>query len=235
MSRISTGRVIAVILLLAEGPAAGEGNRDWRAAYGERWLEAEAVASELVRPLGKAAGHYGLDPEELTAVVFPEFLRRSALRDRLERSALFACYISLGSGTVDFSAGPLQMRPSFVESLEAAMTGRVGEVPNPFCYPAGMDEEGIRRTRLDRIYSMEWAAEYLAAMADLLCARFDLDKMQPVERVRFLAAAYNAGFDRPRESILASASWQLFPGPSGDQLAPRVSYCDLAIEAYIRR
>ena len=51
------------------------------------------------------------------AVVFPEIVRYSAIRDKIEITLLKALYINLGEDYADFSIGQFQMKPSFAEAL----------------------------------------------------------------------------------------------------------------------
>jgi hypothetical protein len=132
----------------------------------------------------------------------------------------------------DFSTGPFQMKPSFAEALEAEFQ-KPGALPEGlqrrFAYAAGLDGPELHLARLERLDSLAWEAAYLCGFVKLLEGRFRLVPLPPVERLRFLAAAYNAGFARSRESILASEDWAFFPPPESDFLAPRLRYADIAL------
>ena len=54
------------------------------------------------------------------AVVHPETERYVRLQDVLETTAVAGTYVVSGSSGFDFSLGPFQMKPSFVEELEKA-------------------------------------------------------------------------------------------------------------------
>ena len=54
----------------------------------------------------------------LTPVVLPEVARFNGFSNFFETAALEAFYVEDGSGVVDFSIGPFQMKPSFAERVE---------------------------------------------------------------------------------------------------------------------
>ena len=53
------------------------------------------------------------------AVVFPEIVRYSDLEDLIQIRALKVLYVQYGRKYADFSVGHFQMKPSFIEQLEA--------------------------------------------------------------------------------------------------------------------
>ena len=61
-----------------------------------------------------------VSPEMAEAVIWPEILRYSVIRDIIENTLNYSTYIRLGSSGFDFSVGRFQIRPSFAERLEKA-------------------------------------------------------------------------------------------------------------------
>jgi hypothetical protein len=59
----------------------------------------------------------GIEYAYAVAVIFPELVRYSALRDMIEISLLKTLYVNLGEEYADFSVGPFQMKPSFAEEV----------------------------------------------------------------------------------------------------------------------
>ena len=51
------------------------------------------------------------------SIIFPEIVRYSALRDKVEISLLKTLYVNLGEDYADFSIGQFQMKPSFAEAI----------------------------------------------------------------------------------------------------------------------
>jgi hypothetical protein len=195
-------------------------------------VAAEAYLAEHAALIEATAASFAVEPREAMAVVFPELLRGSGLREAAERAALRELYVRRGREGADFSTGPFQMKPSFAESLEAEFL-KPGALPEGlarrFAYAAGLEGPELRRARLERLDSLAWETAYLCGFTRLLEGRFGLGSLPPAERVRFLAAAYNAGFSRSRESIVASEDWAFFPPPTADFLAPRLRYADIAV------
>jgi hypothetical protein len=68
------------------------------------WMEPLLVKNQISYPLA-------------IAVIFPELVRYSALRDKMEITLLKALYINLGEDYANFSIGQFQMKPSFAEII----------------------------------------------------------------------------------------------------------------------
>lgn len=242
MRRAARPLLLAALFLAAArgsaGPAALGSAEALRAAYGERWEAAEAYLAGNAALIEAAAASFGVEPREAMAVAFPELLRGSGPREAAERAALRGLYVRRGKEGADFSTGPFQMKPSFAEALEAEFQ-KPGALPEGlarrFAYAAGLDGPELRLARLERLESLAWEAAYLCGFVKLLEGRFRLESLPPAERLRFLAAAYNAGFARSRESILASEAWAFFPPPEADFLAPRLRYADIAAAFLLER
>ena len=82
---------------------------DWTKALqfeseNRNWMEPILVKNHISYPLA-------------VAVVFPELVRYSALRDKMEITLLKALYINLGDNYANFSIGQFQMKPSFAEMI----------------------------------------------------------------------------------------------------------------------
>src|SRR5664280_591993 len=60
----------------------------------------------------------GIDPCTGLAIIFPELIRYSSIRDIIETAALKSLYIQYGKNNEDFSIGQFQMKPSFAEDIE---------------------------------------------------------------------------------------------------------------------
>ena len=88
------------------------------------------------------------------AVIFPELVRYSALRDKMEITLLKALYINLGDEYANFSIGQFQMKPSFAEIIRRqapSVLGRRSEIEfkNPSEY------EGISYFRKSIVSDLE--------------------------------------------------------------------------------
>lgn len=179
-------RLLILLLLLPVGLLA-QSNTDPElqaaAAKAKHWMQQETKQWDVLRQQGH-------DPVFAQAIVYPELLRYSQFRDQLETIALQVLYIQLGSAYADFSIGPFQMKPSFASRLDdlkdtepdrekriAALTTIAGQIAYLSSFLSAMDK---------RCASMRWASA--------------------ADKLRFYAAAYNAGVHRSNESIKTIAS-----------------------------
>jgi len=90
---------------------------NYRELFGDAWLKAETFEKDnrvWMQPL-LSANHIAY-PIAI-AVIFPELVRYSALRDKMEITLLKALYINLGDDYANFSIGQFQMKPSFAEII----------------------------------------------------------------------------------------------------------------------
>lgn len=147
---------------------------------------------------------YGVPCDVAEAVVFPELIRYSLFRDKMETGAVKALYVSGGTAQCDFSIGPFQMKPSFAETLEKRWM-RSGLARQYNLFFDTKDSENARRVRISRLEKEEWQCVYLAVFLKMLYldyGSFDkngehtqdgLDTLPIREQVRLAAAAYNRG------------------------------------------
>jgi hypothetical protein len=210
---------------------------DFEQAFGRAYERALRVVADRQQAWMDRLTSLGADAGTLVPVVFPELLRHSPLRAEVENAALATLYIARGARAADFSVGLFQMKPSFVERLEEAVAG-LADAPEALSlisrYPAEAGEAARRGERYRRLCREDWQLLYLAGMERVVLARFPLEGLSREEMIRFLAAAYNHGFWRPREEILAAEDWRLFPtGGLFGRPAP-FRYTDVAVDFYRR-
>jgi hypothetical protein len=199
------------------------GAQDFSTIFGARYQEAVAWILERAGTLREALDSRGVDARTLVPVVFPEVLRFSLIRDRVETLGLETLYVSQGAAYADFSIGRFQMKPSFVERLEIRLPDLAG-------FGTAASARGVRALRVERLRDDAWQARYLAAFGSIAEADFPCAGTDTEARIRFLAAAYNHGFWRSRSEIEAAESWRLFP--SGASSPYR--YADVAVDFYRR-
>jgi hypothetical protein len=133
-----------------------------------------------------------VDPSIGLAIIFPELIRYSSLRDKAEVTALATLYVSYGSYYSDFSIGRFQIKPSFAEKIEKKYLSCFGNI-----YPAITDtfeNKDSRSKRVQRLDTTEGQVKYLIMFCRLMDqkykkAEFPDDK----EYLTFLATAYNTG------------------------------------------
>jgi hypothetical protein len=211
--------------------------QDYAQIFGRRWEAAADLAFERSDRWCRRLRDLGADPVTLVPVVFPELLRRSLLRSGAENLGLGTLYVAQGTAAADFSVGLFQMKPSFIETLETVAPGlrdapvevrRIAEYP-------GIDGDWQKRAeRLRRIQSEEWQLLYLAGFSLVEEERFGISALTPRERIRFLSAAYNHGFLRPRAEIEAAELLRLFPHGGAFGRQSQFRYAEVAIDFYER-
>lgn len=171
--------------------------------FGDDYADALALADELQ----EAFDALQTDSEEkkfLTAIVFPELIRYSQFRDLMETEALELGYVRYGAEAVDFSIGQLQMKPSFVEQLEAYVrhAETLAKTHDAITVFSDSSAAGMRRERVARLGSLNWQARYLSCFYDVTAEKFrDVSRQHDAEALPFFATAYNRGFSASRQEI----------------------------------
>ena len=146
---------------------------------------------------------FDVDPLIAEAVVWPELERYGRLQDLAETAAVYGTYITTGGGP-DYSIGPFQMKPSFVENLEEAwMRSGLARRYNLFFDTARTVT--ARRIRISRMQKEEWQVIYVGVFLRLLYASYGsynkkgehtqegLETLPLEDQVRLAATAYNRG------------------------------------------
>ncbi len=221
-------------LFMHFSPAAVE---DYRQVFGRDYQAAVMYVIEHREWLVSGLKGYGQDPAVLVPAVFPELVRYSLLRDRMETGGLMVFYVNLGRDYANFSIGRFQMKPAFVERLESAVTeagqGADWLMSIP-AYPAE-DARAVRSARVSRLRSDEWQLRYLACFSHLVGARFGarLAEMGIEDRIRFVSTAYNRGFQAEYGEIVEWQGRRYFPHGPGSCL-PQYNYADIAVDFYRR-
>jgi hypothetical protein len=138
---------------------------------------------------------YGVDPCHGIAVVFPELIRYSALRDKIEIQALLSLYVQYGKNYSDFSIGYFQMKPSFAENLEKEYISYRGTRDQLIERIDTADNAISRKNRLERMITTFGQVRYLAMFLIVMNKRkAETSFPEETEYIRYLASAYNYGF-----------------------------------------
>jgi hypothetical protein len=220
--------VLAAATALVPLPAAAA--PPYEAAYGTECAKASAFYAEHRAAFERHAATAGLDAAFLFGIVAPELTQYHHLSDRLECYSLKVLYVQGGRSYADFSVGFFQMKPSFVEQMEDSLRLRTA-LHERFgaCLLAAPGSRAARVERIRRLSQLEWQLHYLSLFCALVEARFgDRPFASGEERLRFHAAAYNAGFHRSFEAITAIAGQSLFPHFS----TVKYRYADISVWFY---
>lgn len=146
------------------------------------------------------------------AVIFPELVRYSALRDKMEITLLKALYINLGDEYADFSIGQFQMKPSFAELIIEETSPKMDK---------NSQLELKSRSHFDDLISYRKAIvrdmentrsqfNYIIAFLKICEKKFDTDRKGELQKLKFLATAYNYGFNKTATQINAMIDKKFF-------------------------
>ena len=132
------------------------------------------------------------------AIIFPELVRYSALRDKMEISVLKALYINLGEDYANFSIGQFQMKPSFAEIIRiessSVMRQRSGIKFKKLTEYDDIKE--YRKSIVNDLENPEIQFNYLVAFLKICEKKFDINMKNEKDKLKFLATAYNYGIDK---------------------------------------
>jgi len=176
------------------------------------------------------------DAALLTAIVFPELLRYSLMRDYFETGVLEVIYTKYGSKYADFSIGFFQMKPSFVEALEKAIARDLNLRIEyaPLLLFKSKHEKRIRKERIARLRKLTWQLHYLNAFYEVVYSAAAESFENNGNWLRYLATAYNRGFEQPKTEI---ERWYHIPNfPYGNKQVYRQQYvyAEVVLDYYQR-
>lgn len=196
-------RIILIVpLFVCFGIISYSQRTDYKKIFGTDWEKAESFISENEPWMKQLSEKYDVSYPLAVAVVFPELIRYSALRDKLEITLLKALYINLGEDYADFSIGQFQMKPSFAESIHMRVPLLKGRLRNQFSEKTGNDD--IRKYRASIVEDLEQPESqflYLIAFLKICGITYGLREMDEEERLKFLATAYNFSFQKSYEEV----------------------------------
>jgi hypothetical protein len=199
-----------MLLILSRGSVNSQ-EKNYESIFGKDWIRAESFITENESWMRQMSGRYHISYLLASAVVFPELIRYSALRDKIETTLLKTLYVNLGSEYVNFSIGPFQMKPSFAEYICSRAT-ELKERPGNEFRKKGY-REGTSESRKSIVMDLEKADiqfVYLAAFIKICERSYDLGKAGDEEKVRMLSSAYNCGPDKSPEKVKEMASKKFF-------------------------
>jgi hypothetical protein len=185
---------------------------DYAGIFGDDWKKAEAFEKEnrsWIKPLlEKNHISYPL----AMSIVFPEMVRYSALRDKMEISVLKTLYVNLGEEYADFSIGIFQMKPSFAETIREESSQYLGSRAG-IKFKKTADYEDIKEFRKSIIRDLEdqeGQVIYLISFIRICEKKFNLYRLNDSSLIKFLATAYNYGIDKTPNQIVNMTNKKFF-------------------------
>jgi hypothetical protein len=195
--------MLPLLLIFIPAISAVSQDLNYSSIFGEEWKKAvdfEIENRHWIEPiLEKNSISYPL----AVSVIFPELVRYSALRDKMETTVLKALYVNLGEQYANFSIGVFQMKPSFAEFIREktiSVMGRKSDVSfkNKKAYD---DLTAYRKSIVEDLEDPVKQLNYLIVFIKLCDKKYQSDLMDEDHRVRFLATAYNYGTGKDRTAI----------------------------------
>jgi hypothetical protein len=137
------------------------------------------------------------------SIIFPELVRYSALKDKMEITLLKTLYVNLGEDYANFSIGQFQMKPSFAEMIRENapdVTGRNSEIT--FNQISDFDDiKDFRKSIISDLEDPKSQINYLIIFIKICEKKFIISRKDDQSKVKFLATAYNFGIDKKKEVI----------------------------------
>ena len=187
-------------------------SENYQVLFGDDWKKAETFEKEnrsWIEPL-LAKNHI---PYKLAiAVVFPELVRYSALKDKIEIGLLKTLYVNLGNDYADFSIGIFQMKPSFAETIRDESSTYLGRRSGiAFKNLSNYDDiKDYRKSIIRDLEDPESQVIYLISFIQICEKKFNLNRLDEERLLKFLATAYNCGIDKTALEIVRMSDKKFF-------------------------
>ncbi len=201
--RLNLRRFIVVFILICLKGEASSQQSDYKIVFSTHWEKAEDFVSENEAWMKDVCKKNNIPFPFAIALVFPELVRYSALRDKIEISLLKTLYANLGEEYADFSIGPFQMKPTFAEQVQE----KVSLIKDRRIRNLFRNRSSFRDARLYRMSIIEdlevpaRQADYLVAFIKICEFSYPDNWKDETEKLRFFATVYNCGLDKSREFI----------------------------------
>jgi hypothetical protein len=207
---------------------------DYQKLWANDWQKAEMMAGSAKSFMKDKAAGFDMPLQELIAIVFPELVRYSAIRDKVEIVLLKSLYVYKGEEFADFSVGIFQIKPSFAEKIRKE-AGRLDDPAFANLFKPENDfasEKEFRGSVVAELENPESAFNYVLAFYKICESRFaGIAWPGHTEKVRFYATAYNCGFDFPETYIRQMMHRKFFTIKHLKQ-PPYYAYADVAVSYY---
>jgi hypothetical protein len=180
--------------------------------FGDDWKKAEAFEKENRSWIEPVLVKNHISYPLAISIIFPELVRYSALRDKMEITLLKTLYVNLGEDYANFSVGQFQMKPSFAEMITEkapAVLNRRSAIT--FKKISDFDDvKDFRKTILKDLEDPVSQVNYLIAFIKICENKFQTARKDDSSRVRFLATAYNFGFIMKEDEIKSMIGKKFF-------------------------
>ena len=194
---------IAILFLSLFMNSAFAQSIDYQQLFGDDWKKAEAFVNDNRNWMDSVLTKNQISYPVAIAVIFPELVRYSALRDKMETTLLKALYVNLGEEYANFSIGQFQMKPSFAEIIREKGPAVLG-LRSGIVLRSASDYYDIKQFRKSIVADLENTRtefNYLAAFLKICEKSYRIKLKDEFSRLKFLATAYNYGINKSEEQI----------------------------------
>ncbi|HLN20962.1 MAG TPA: hypothetical protein VK213_07720 [Bacteroidales bacterium] len=185
---------------------------NYREVFGEYWTKAGEYERENRYWMEEMADENQVPYETVIAIIFPELVRYSALRDRMETTLLKALYINLGEEYANFSIGRFQVKPSFAEKIRDdanELLDRKSEIS--FMQKEDFNDiSNYRKSIVTDLEDPRTEFRYVIAFIRICEKKYKTERMTEPEKVKFLSTAYNYGIEGDAEEIMRMSESRYF-------------------------
>jgi hypothetical protein len=181
--------------------------------FGENWTKALLFVEENQVWMRKECKLCQVDYHLAVSVVFPELVRYSAVRDKIEITLLKALYTHKGAEYSDFSVGVFQIKPSCAETIIGELFKTEDRKLSGYFFKLhrSLPDMEKRIAILKELEDPEAEFIYVLGMIRLLDKKYGKKLWTSAhEKISFYAAAYNAGFNNSEAWIRQQMSAATF-------------------------
>lgn len=197
-------KILLFLLLLTGFPNSGWSQSfDYKEIFGEDWNKAVTFEKENRIWIEPLLAENNISYPLAISIIFPELVRYSALRDKIEVTLLKTLYVNLGEDYADFSIGQFQMKPSFAEMIREKATDVPG-LKSGIRFKSKSDFDDIKDFRKSIVSDLEdpkGQINYLIAFIKICENNFNTKCKDILSEIKFLATAYNSGIDKKESEI----------------------------------
>jgi hypothetical protein len=185
---------------------------DYSLIFGDDWKKAMLFESDNRSWMESILARNHISYPLAVAVIFPELVRYSSLRDKMEITLLKTLYINLGEEYANFSIGQFQMKPSFAE-LVREQANSVLNSRSGISFKRRSEYDNINDYRKSIVKDLEdpkTEFNYLVAFIKICGKNFRTNRMDDISSLKFLATAYNYGINKSSSEIEKMADKKFF-------------------------
>jgi hypothetical protein len=197
-------RISLIFLLITGSPVLLHSQTlNYPEIFGDDWKKALLFESENRSWMEPVLARNHISYPMAVAVIFPELVRYSALRDKMEITLLKTLYINLGEDYANFSIGHFQVKPSFAE-LVREQANSVLNRRSGICFKRKSEYDNVadyRKSIVEDLEDPKTEFSYLVAFIKICEKNFRTNHMDELSSLKFLATAYNYGISKSSSEI----------------------------------